>query len=363
MSRDAKEIGRAQSHWSNNLDLMRLLLAAAVVLSHTYELIDGNRSREPLTRVFHTISLGEFVVDAFFIVSGFVIAMSWDRQPSVRRFMTNRILRIYPGFAVAYLFSVIVVGAVGAVSASAYLAALSPVQVVRQIATLARPAHPPTFSDSHYPVVNGAMWTIHYEFLCYVGIAVAGALGLMKNRWPILAAWLLSIAVFVAFRSRHATVAGAVMGHGAEYIRFGMLYLSGVVAFKFEVQARRSRMALAVACLALAAGLRSAVLAEATIATAGAYLLFWVGFAQVKHDAFRGIPDVSYGLYLYGWPMEKLVIASGLCRGAMSVFAVSLVGAILMGYLSYVLVERPALKMKRARPRVVPVPAVSVAEP
>src|SRR3569833_2262835 len=104
--------GRAQSHRSNNLDIMRLMLAAGVLLSHSYELIDGNRSREPLTRIFRTISLGEFVVDAFFVLSGFVIAMSWDRQPNVRRFMVNRILRIYPGFVVAYLFSVLIAGSI-----------------------------------------------------------------------------------------------------------------------------------------------------------------------------------------------------------------------------------------------------------
>lgn len=98
------------------------------------------------------------------------------------------------------------------------------------------------------------------------------------------------------------------------------------------------------------------------VATAGAYLLFWVGFIQVRHEDFRAIPDLSYGLYLYGWPVEKLV-ASVRCRGPLSVFAVSLAGALLLGYASYVLVERPALKLKRARPRAVPVPAVSAAEP
>ena len=91
---------------TNNLDLLRLVFASFVLLSHSFELADGSRSREPLTRLFHTTSFGGLGVDFFFILSGFLITMSWDKNPHALSFLKKRILRIYPAYMAAFLVSV-----------------------------------------------------------------------------------------------------------------------------------------------------------------------------------------------------------------------------------------------------------------
>ncbi|RYD28140.1 MAG: acyltransferase, partial [Lysobacteraceae bacterium] len=73
-----------------------------VVLAHTPELIDGNRSRELLTRLFGTISFGELAVNCFFIVSGYLISASYLNSPSAGSYLSKRVARIYPGFIVAF---------------------------------------------------------------------------------------------------------------------------------------------------------------------------------------------------------------------------------------------------------------------
>ena len=90
-----------QIQHANNFNVLRLMLALAVILSHTYELIDGNREREILTQMFGTYSLGEIAVNSFFILSGLLIAASWCREPNLMLFTRKRILRIAPGFFVA----------------------------------------------------------------------------------------------------------------------------------------------------------------------------------------------------------------------------------------------------------------------
>ena len=105
-------------HYQNNLNFLRLLLAALVLLSHSPELIDGNRDREILTRIFHTISAGELAVNTFFLISGYLIVQSWQRHPKAAVFLRKRIIRIYPGFILASLVSALIVGPLGAHAAN-----------------------------------------------------------------------------------------------------------------------------------------------------------------------------------------------------------------------------------------------------
>lgn len=98
------------SRAQNNIGFLRLLLALAVIIGHSPEMIDGNRYREPLTILFHTLSLGEFAVDLFFLISGYLITQSLDKSNSMGEYLLKRFLRIFPGFIVAYLLSVFLLG-------------------------------------------------------------------------------------------------------------------------------------------------------------------------------------------------------------------------------------------------------------
>ena len=81
-----------------------------MIIGHAPEMIDGNRSREPLTALFHTMSLGEVSVDAFFLLSGFLITQSMAQEITFLRYLERRLIRIYPAFIVAYLLSVFLLG-------------------------------------------------------------------------------------------------------------------------------------------------------------------------------------------------------------------------------------------------------------
>ena len=87
--------------------MLRVAFAALVVLSHSFDLIDGNPDRQPVYRLFGTVTFGELVVDGFFIVSGFLITGSFLGS-GYGAYLGKRVLRIYPGFLVAFVVSIVI---------------------------------------------------------------------------------------------------------------------------------------------------------------------------------------------------------------------------------------------------------------
>lgn len=339
----------ANSHTTNNLDLMRLGFASMVLLSHAAELVYGNRTHEPLTQLFHTISFGELGVDCFFILSGFMIANSWERDPRWGSFLKKRILRIYPGFVVAYLLSALVVGAIGAASASSYLANLHPGLMVREIGMLHMPSTPPTFEGNNYDFVNGSLWTIRYEFACYLLVMVLGLAELLASARVVTVLWLAILAAFLAFRAHHSGgELGAIMGgHAVTLLRLVPMYVAGVVVYKTGIWKVRSPFLITVATILLIVGMTYPVTAELSVGTVGAYLLFIVGFTPIRHIEARRMPDVSYGVYLYGWPVQKLLILWWPVGPFMGIFAFSFICSVALGFASWFAVEKPALLLKQ----------------
>jgi len=188
-----------QARNGNNFNLLRLIFALLVLLSHAPELRDGNRSREILTSIFNTLSFGEFAVDGFFLLSGYLILKSWMSQPAVWPFLKKRVLRIYPGFVAASLICAFVIGPIVAEPAG-YFSRLWLPGFVRGMATLSEPVVPAIFTGTPYPGVNGSMWTISLEFACYMSVLLLGVLGALRTRRTWLRFTILVVMLCVSGR-------------------------------------------------------------------------------------------------------------------------------------------------------------------
>jgi peptidoglycan/LPS O-acetylase OafA/YrhL len=337
----------------NNLNFLRLVLALLVLLAHAPELADGNRSRELLTRVFHTLSFGEVAVDGFFLLSGYLIVQSWERRGSRWDFAQKRLRRIYPAFVVACLVCVFGLAPLAVPSVRAYFAQLEYGQLLSSTLRLEQPEVPLVFAGTPFPLINGAMWSIAYEVRCYVLVALVGLLGPRLHRWG----WL-GLAVFaLVMLPLHQQVnrwefpfRPQLLKSPEEFFRLLAFFAVGACFYLFRrFIVLRGRWA-AGATLLLVALLFLPKFASLGLATAGAYALFWVAFAPIAAlDRFKRLPDISYGLYLYGWPMQKLLNWYFPTASVWVLLAATAGLASLAGYASWHLVEAPWLKGKRPR--------------
>ncbi|HEY9216124.1 MAG TPA: acyltransferase [Ancylobacter sp.] len=345
----------------NNFGLLRLLFASSVVLSHAPELVDGNRSRELLTRIFGTLSFGELGVDGFFLISGYLITRSFLTSPGLLAYLTKRVARIYPAFLVATIVSI----AVFAPLSGTDLSALLPRDWVRVLrdAVLLQPPPVPAFAGVHYPILNGAMWTIAYEFRCYLLVACLGLLGILQRRLYVLAGTIILVLLLTAKPPTPYNPSILMLGNVPDTIRMTAAFFVGSIFYLYrDVIVYRTDHAV-LAAIALVACMFVPRVAEPALYIFGGYLIFWLALV-VKASPLSGITtehDISYGLYLYTWPIQSTLVFFYKDISPWLMFAVSLGLAALFGLVSWAFLERKILRLVHRRPNsdpgVVPVRA------
>lgn len=326
----------------NAFGFLRLLFASLVIVSHTPEFVDGNRSRELLSRCFGSLSFGDLAVDGFFIVSGLLIPASYLASGSATDFLRRRVARIYPGFLVATAVALLVFSPAGGGAIAPVLA--HPGLQLFHAALLLRPTTYGAFAGSHDPSLNGAMWSISYEFSCYLLTIGLGWLGVLSR--PRVLATLAVVGVLLAV-VRVPMLDG--IGPGA---RLFALFLAGATARAARPPLVGRRAVCAAGLVAVCLFFRP--LALAGVALGGTYLILFVAL-RARGTALARIgarTDPSYGIYLYAWPIGKLLIYHGMGGNLLLLGTTTWLAALACGLLSWTLVERPAMRLLRgpARP-------------
>jgi peptidoglycan/LPS O-acetylase OafA/YrhL len=339
----------------NGVTLLRLGLAALVVYGHSWEV--SGHGPDPLQRGAG-VTCGEVGVNAFFALSGFLVTQSWLRSRSAEDYLWRRSLRILPGFWVCLL-----VTGLGLFPAlwmrahhTGWRAALSQAPFVGYILhnALLR-VRQATIGDlfASQPaagVVNGALWSLFPEFLCYLGVAAAGLLGgfaARRRAWR----WLGMAAVYALH------VGGPLILAHLGPRSFG----AGWYLWRLSTQAGYFAMG-ALGCVGgeslrtnpvrLGLGLILLGLALAFHAYPELGPLF-LPFALLQLAALLPgawldrIGDYSYGLYVYHFPVQQTLVFLGWAGlGATAFFGLTLAFALPVAVLSWHAVERPALRWK-----------------
>jgi peptidoglycan/LPS O-acetylase OafA/YrhL len=216
---------------ANGLNLLRLVLAAGVIVWHSFPLTGHDIGWPPARQLMSSIW-----VDGFFAISGFLIAGSWLGRPDLLIFLRARMLRLLPGFYVCILFTAFILaplmvwltGAGGPISFAeswAYVRANGLLWVTSYDIGGSPEGIP-------YPNVwNGSLWTLAWEGLCYLGVAVLGILGLLRRRW--VAPALLGVVMLITILIAAGWTVNGLIGVGT---RFAIMFLAGVTVQLFADQ-------------------------------------------------------------------------------------------------------------------------------
>jgi peptidoglycan/LPS O-acetylase OafA/YrhL len=335
----------------NNFNLIRFLAATAVLLDHSVQLSAGGRLNDRLLGAWPAnpdlYSLGHLAVDAFFIVSGFLVTRSVLTRPTLIDFGVARVLRLFPALILVSCAIAFLLGpAVTTLSLRDYFSHIeswiyAPLSagLVSDGATL-----PGVFAHSPQPgIVNHPLWTLRYEAACYALLAGFALIGALLHRRAIYTfAALLAAYLLVTFGTSWRGDLTAV----DSFMRFLLAFFVGG---SFYILRDRIRLHLlpAAALVLLAAATMKTNFAELTLTFALSYSLLWA--ALVPGGAIRGfnrLGDYSYGLYIICWPLQQLIVTVMPEIGVLPLFLLSFAATLPFAALSWHLVEHPALRQK-----------------
>lgn len=337
------------SRHDNAFGFLRLLFASLVIVSHAPQFIDGNAMREPLFRLTGSVGFGGLAVNGFFVISGYMVVASYHNQPGIAAYLSRRIARIYPAFIAACLVCLAVV---------APLAQASPDSIWPQWPThllttvfLHEPVVAGTFPGTPSASLNGAMWTIVHEFRCYLVVIALGLIGAFRVRLavPVIAAALfatyLAAPEFLHVPDR-SPMSQFLIGDPVQAVRLTAHFLAGATFYLYRdrIRYRATWATVAVGLLVLTFFLLPH-LVEPAFALLGSYAIFTTGFTVRSGPLIRinNAYDISYGVYLYGWPIGKLLAFYWPMAPLPLVVLLTFGLACGCGAVSWILVERPVM--------------------
>jgi peptidoglycan/LPS O-acetylase OafA/YrhL len=339
-------------------DFLRIFLAVSIVAWHTNAIVTGDLSYN--TRPFFWV-YGYFTLAAFFSLSGFLISGSATRL-SLRDFLINRGLRIVPALAVEIVLSALVLGPLfTALPLKDYFGSAQTWHYFSNILGWINYLLPGVFKDHPTDIVNNTLWTVPHEVGCYAIMSALIVFGLLKRPgWifgfttAIVGAGLLSQLIGANdFPGWIGKAVGVLLTGKAS--RLYICFCFGIVCYLLRDRIPYSRLLFGV-CLLLTLVVGSLPqpdgtdypLANLLLALPLSYVTAFIGVTEIPMPRLLTRGDYSYGIYLYGWPIQQTVVALLPQQKSLLVqFGLALPAILLFAAFSWHCIEKPILRLRK----------------
>ncbi len=335
---------------ANNFDFLRLIFAITVFFVHSVELTHNDKL-EIIKYVFNS----GIAVKSFFIISGFLIFMSYEKSISLKSYIIKRIQRIYP----AYFCVVLLCGFLGSL-----LSNLSFNEYFKSIITwkyifynliflnFLQPFLPGVFENNLLNIVNGALWTLKIEVLFYIFVPVFTWVFLKQNKrnknFLIVLIYILSEVYFNYFNHLSTSSGHSFYAELSRQLPGQMaFFMSGIlIYYNFAIFMEYSKQLLLMAIVIyFSLSFTHLYFLEPIIL---ACMVMYFAFHFPAFNKVGKYGDFSYGCYILHFPILQTLIQIGLFQyNPYLAFAISSFLLILGAFFSWHIIEKPFLRRKQ----------------
>jgi len=334
----------------NNFLLIRLGAAAGVFISHCFPLAGFGASGKPAL-------LGFISLNVFFIISGFLVTKSYMDKDENWSFIKSRILRIYPALIFAVLITTYVIGAwfTNLSAMEFYTNSQVHTYAIKNILLFLPEIPnqlPGVFLDSKYrPIVNAPLWSLPYEVWCYSVLFVfAWVLKARENPKVFLISTTIAFLIcYTVFALNYAFgTSDYAFVFGKEAFRLSSMFMLGVLLFCFRSYINISHLTMfLIIVLVCISGLTNRLLLTAISYVGLGYFVLYLAYSiKLPFLNLNKIGDYSYGVYIFGYPIQQAVEQVAPDLSLPIFFLVSFSITLLLAAISWHLIEKRALTLK-----------------
>jgi peptidoglycan/LPS O-acetylase OafA/YrhL len=332
---------------TNNFNILRLLAAIAVLYYHSFPLASGRGTHDPITSFLQKnvrIGLGGLAVGGFFVISGFLVAASYKNRNSLFKFAEARILRIYPGLIAAVLFCAFIVGPLCTnLSLLEYFSSdrtWSFVTTNSKLIWNVQYRLPGVFEGNHLPGVNGSLWTLPVELWLYMWIAIIGILGILKSK-TVFNSFVCLTAIVYIISPEYVIILNTTGS-----IRNPLFFAIGSFIYinkEFIPLNWICFLCFSTVMLIWPEGFKNTLLSTVYMS----YAIFFISFIpQLNAINTNRFGDLSYGIYIYAFPIQQISVHFFKSISPLEMFAYSFPVVVLLAMFSWNVVEKPSLRLK-----------------
>ncbi len=338
--------GNAARRRPNNFDALRLYAALMVIYGHGFNmagLTGPGLWGVPFARVG---------LDVFFAISGYLVTDSWRRQPVLSAYLANRVLRLLPGLVVCVVLTAFVLGPlVSSLPVEVYFRRRLTYSYLGNIVLSQHLSLPEVFEKLHFAgQVNGSLWSLLPESLCYLTVPLLALVPLRPRLWALgvggVACGIAGLWLFEGYSGPDIVVWNSDLKYALVEVPF---FFVGSLYRLLETRVRDLfRADVALLCLT----------ANWSVAS---WLSWWniplewvtlpymvITFGRLAMPVIRQAArfgDFSYGMYLYAFPVQQVVLLY-LPSNPWAI-PVCVAATLPLAILSWHLVEKPTLRHRR----------------
>lgn len=339
-----KNLGATVGQKSENLHFMRFIAAIMVILSHSFNLSVGNIEQEWAILLTNSqLTMGAISVSIFFLCGGYLISMSMEKAKTASKYFEARLIRLIPPLFFVTLAVTLLGGLITTLSPIEYYTSVDTWKYMLNSVFILTHNLPGVFEGNIYnSTINGALWTLPVEFVCYVLCFLAYKLGFMnKKRFP----WSIPL---VCIGTAGVWVIGGIIPLAREVIRPVLLFYIGMGYWIYREHIRLNLKYLLIAVVGLIVlfvlglGLPAMLLCFPYI-----MMTIWFGFDQCSPKIGK-LGNYSYGIYLWGYPIQQTIcyFFGGKMHPYVN-FIIAIPIAILFGVITYEISEKRFVKWYR----------------
>lgn len=331
-------LGETITKRSENLQFVRFLAAVFVIVAHAYVLCTGSNAGDWMIRLTGgQLTLGHIAVSVFFFCSGLLIAKSAERTKHFIPYIKARALRIFPSLCFVTVFVMIAGGFGSELGLREYWMQGETWRYLLNCGMILQHNLPGVFENAPYvSTVNGALWTLPVECVCYIGCFLFYCARFMKKRKFSVTIPLVTVFVLLVyyFAADNAVLLSALSACFFFYIGMAYYVYRDCVVLRWQY--------------AVIAGAALGVSVVFRIAVWGLFLCFpyillvlWYGAPQIS-PMISAVGNFSYGMYLWGFPIQQAVIYfSGDHMSPAANILASLPLSMILGAVTFYLCEKP----------------------